>query len=567
MITELCAAFGLEQRSVRNVMTGAGVGQDATLSSIFGSAHRTRSGEDVTEDSSCTLSAVYAAVRLLAWTQAHLPLPIYERMPDGNREERKDHEVYRLLNSRPNDEQNAFVFRVQLVADELLWGNSYAWIERNRAGRVMALWPLPASEVRVERVAGAITYDLSRVKDSPAGNTILGPVDVLHIPNVVGLGRAQVLPGRVGKGVIAYAREQFGEALASQHYSGGWFGNGAVPATVIKHPGRLSPEAATRIRSDWERIHAGSDNAGKTAVLWEGMDVDTLSMPLKDMQFLELRQFGVTEVARWFGIPPHKLRDLSRATFSNIAEQKLEWLEDLLPWLVHREQEIGYKLFNDVEKQRLYVEHNVDGLLKVDITKRYEAYTKGLQWGFLNRNEVRRKENWNSIGPEGDRYMTPGNMTDAADLGSQMEPAHAGGPQDATTTTGDLPVPDERSLQAAVDTLVSGLIAVESAEASKAATKPQNFVGWVDRFYERRLPDRMKPRIAPVAAACMAAGIEWDFAAALASHCEESRRQLIEASGETGVDGLPNRIADLIESWTSTRGKSWNLPPASSTRR
>ena len=242
--------------------------------------------------------------------------------------------------------------------------------------------------------------------------------EVLHVANCVGIPRMGEIPGVTGKSVIEYAREQMGEALVAQQFGAGFFAGGATPTLAIKHPKPIKqPE---KFRERWEKVHGQS--VRKIAVLDEGMDIKVLGMPLEDAQFLESRQFYVTEVARWFGVPPHKLRDLMRATFSNIAEQKLEWYEDLLPWLTLSEQEYNAKLFTRGERQ-LFTEHVVEGLLKGDIEKRYNAYSTLLQWGVANVNEVRRRENMNSIGPVGDVYMVPANMMNAERLMDEPENA------------------------------------------------------------------------------------------------------------------------------------------------
>jgi hypothetical protein len=133
-------------------------------------------------------------------------------------------------------------------------------------------------------------------------------------------------------------------------------------------------------------------------------------MPLRDAQFIELKKFSVTDVARIFGIPPHKLGDLERATFSNIEESNLDYvISTLRRWLVRWEQECNRKLIAPLEKKLQFTEHLVDGLLRGNIQSRYTAYSQGINNGFLSSNDIRRFENLDPI-DGGDTYLVQGAM-------------------------------------------------------------------------------------------------------------------------------------------------------------
>lgn len=399
-------------KRTRQLVTGAGLDNDATLKRIFGGVGETVSGVEVTERNALTLSAFYAGLRLISWSVAQLPIKVYRRESNGDKTAVDEHPVQRLLQKRPNPDMTAMEFRSQGQSFVLLWGKSISYIERDGTGQPVNLWPLHARDVQVETVNRELRFDISRVTDPPTDKRILFPFEVLAVP------------GFLGKSIVECAREQLGEAIASQQFGGGFFAGGAQPVYALKHPSKLGDDTGERLRKSWSQVHGGVRR--RVAVLEEDMSVETIGMPLKDAQFLESRQFHVTEIARWFGVPPHKLRDLMRATFSNIHEQKLEWLEDLLPHLIRWEQEYNRKLFTEAEQESgLFVEHVVEGFLKGDIEKRFNAYSTALNWGFMNRNEVRRRENLNSLGPEGDVYMVPMNMQDAAKLTEEPEPPPA----------------------------------------------------------------------------------------------------------------------------------------------
>ena len=352
------------------------------------------SGISVSESSALKYSAVYAAVRLLSQSVASLPLVTYERLEAGKRRAR-EHPVAGLLATRPSGDMSAYTFRETLMAHVLTHGNGYAEIVRNGAGEPVELNTITPDRVQVERddagtVEYVVDYEVRLAADS-----------VLH---VAGLG----FDGLIGYSPITMARECIGLGLAAEQFGGSFFSNGARPGGVLEHPGALSQEAAKRLRESWSATYEGSGRAGRTAILEEGMKWQGLTLSQEDAQYLETRQFQVVEIARWYGVPPHLIGSLERATFSNIEHQSIEFVtHSLRPWLVRWEQEIARKLFEPGEAY--YAEHLVDGLLRGDTRTRYESYRIAREAGWLSVNEIRGLENMNPV-PGGDTYVQPLNM-------------------------------------------------------------------------------------------------------------------------------------------------------------
>jgi hypothetical protein len=77
------------------------------------------------------------------------------------------------------------------------------------------------------------------------------------------------------------------------------------------------------------------------------------------------------------------------------------------------EQSAERDLLIGEDQDRYFVEFNVAGLLRGDIKTRWQAYAWGRQWGWLSVNDIRKLENMDAIGPAGDVYVTPLNMTPA----------------------------------------------------------------------------------------------------------------------------------------------------------
>ena len=388
---------------------------DAGYSFLFG---RTTSGKPVNERTAMQTTAVYACVRILAEAIASLPLHVYEYQDDGGKKLVHDHPLYYLLHDEPNPEMTSFVFRETLMSHLLIWGNAYAQIIRDGAGRVLGLYPLLPDKMEVQRDdRGNIYYVYSRNSDENPmfkeyGNIKLKAEDVLHIP---GLG----FDGLIGYSPIAMAKNAVGMTLACEEYGASFFANGANPGGVLEHPGVLKDPS--KVRESWNSVYRGVNNAHKIAVLEEGMKYQQIGIPPEEAQFLETRKFQINEIARLYRIPPHMVGDLNKSSFSNIEQQSLEFVKYTLdPWVIRWEQSLQRSLFLPGEKGKYFIKLNVDGLLRGDYQSRMNGYAVGRQNGWFSANDIREMENMNPIPDEegGNLYLVNGAMTKLADAGA-----------------------------------------------------------------------------------------------------------------------------------------------------
>lgn len=387
---------------------------DAGYSFLFG---RTTSGKPVNERTAMQTTAVYACVRILAEAVASLPLHVYEYQDDGGKKLVHDHPLYYLLHDEPNPEMTSFVFRETLMSHLLIWGNAYAQIIRDGAGRVLGLYPLLPDKMEVQRDdRGNIYYVYSRNSDENPmfkeyGNIKLKAEDVLHIP---GLG----FDGLIGYSPIAMAKNAVGMTLACEEYGASFFANGANPGGVLEHPGVLKDPS--KVRESWNSVYRGVNNAHKIAVLEEGMKYQQIGIPPEEAQFLETRKFQINEIARLYRIPPHMVGDLDKSSFSNIEQQSLEFVKYTLdPWVIRWEQSLQRSLLLPGEKGKYFIKLNVDGLLRGDYQSRMNGYAVGRQNGWFSANDIREMENMNPIPDEegGNLYLINGAMTKLADAG------------------------------------------------------------------------------------------------------------------------------------------------------
>lgn len=374
-------------------------------------------GKAVNERSAMQMTAVYACVRILSEAIAGLPLHLYEYGYDGSKEKAVEHPLYFLLHDEPNKEMTSFVFRETLMTHLLLWGNAYAQVIRNGKGEVIALYPLMPNRMEVNRTdKGQLYYQYTTSSDDAPtveGSTaVLMPEDVLHIP---GLG----FDGLVGYSPIAMAKNAIGLAIATEEYGAKFFANGAAPSGVLEHPGTIKDPQ--RVRDAWMSQFSGSRNAGKVAVLEEGMKYTPISISPEQAQFLETRKFQINEIARIFRVPPHMVGDLEKSSFSNIEQQSLEFVKYTLdPWVIRWEQSLQRTLLSSEEKKRYYFKFNLEGLLRGDYASRMTGYATARQNGWMSANDIRELENLDRIPAElgGDLYLINGNMLPLGNAGA-----------------------------------------------------------------------------------------------------------------------------------------------------
>jgi len=359
----------------------------------------TASGVEMDEDTALKYSAVWAAVRVKGGAVGFLPVISYKRLERG-KERLINHPVMRLMHSRPNPYMTAQIFKETLQAHILLWGNGYAEIERDGAGRPVNLWPLLPNMTEPKIINKQLVYEVHQ-----PDRTVTLPYDnVLHIP---GLG----FDGFKGYSVISYACENLALGVAAEKNAASFFGNDSSPTGVLYTDTALKKETKDEVEKQWEDKHKGLDKRYRIAVLHSGLKWQAIGIPAKDAQLLESRKFGISDVARWFQVPAHMLGDLEKATFSNIEHQGIEFVTwTLAKWLKKWELESSYKLFSTDEQEEYFLEFLVDALLRGDSKSRAESYQFALGGnnnpGYMTVNEVREKENLPQV-DGGDELFRP----------------------------------------------------------------------------------------------------------------------------------------------------------------
>ena len=386
---------------------------DQFFINAFGGSRKTASGVFVDEDTALKFSAVFACIRILAETMAHLPLPLYRRRADGGKEQDRDDPRFRLLHDKTNDEQNAFEFREMMEGHAALWGNAYSVIDENNAGQISALIPLDPSRTSARRDPDTkeVFYDAH-----PGGEMVTFPASrILHIKWMSQDGLHGITP-------IELFREGVGLGLSAEEFQSRFFSNDASPSGVLKHPGELTETGHDNLQRSIDKQTRGNKNAHRFLILEEGMSWDQIGIPAKDAELIGTREFQIGDVARVYRMQPHKIGLMKDATFSNIEEQNIEHVTDtILPWAVRWEQALNMKLLTEEEQRTKFWEFNLEGLLRGNSDQRSNFYKTMWEMGVFSGNDIAARENLNPF-PGGDMRFVPLNFIPLESAG-QLPPS------------------------------------------------------------------------------------------------------------------------------------------------
>lgn len=515
---------------------------DPDVATLFGFAPSI-SGATVDSDSAMSLSAVFAGVNLYSRIIASLPLNVYRR--EGNRKEVANNlKAQKLLHYQPNAEMTAATFRRTIEFHRLIGGNAYAEIEWADNGHPWALWPIEPWRVKPRRDddTGVLYYQIDQ-------NSRLEVEDILHVPLVS-------QDGVTGRSFIDYAVESLGLGISSQEFAAAFFGNGARPGGILKHAG--TPDATKRreFRDSWTRDHGGSAKANKVAVMWGGWEFQDVggSFSPQDAQLLDTRKFLTEEVARWLGLPPTFLQDLSRATFSNIEELNQHLIDySIGPVLIDYEQEFDRKL---LFPPGTFCKHNLGGLLRGNSQARATMYKEMFLIGGRTINEILELEDENPIGPNGDVRFVPANMITLEKAVAQpaIEPTQAPVPGTIPDDAGKVPAPDiGPALRLLIGDTLCRLLVKESKAIQRAAQSPNTFLGWMDEFYGS-YGDLIAETIAPALRVALAGNCPRLIAAGVgARFVSDSKRDLLELTGKTTAKNFGDEIKNLMFLWERKR--------------
>lgn len=348
-----------------------------------------RSGVLVNERTTLSLPAVMQALRILSGVFAMVPMH-YCRHDGTGTHRLTDDPLYQLMNGRPNDAQSRFAFREILMSDLLMAGNFYAYVSRDAFMRPVALTRLdPFGTLPLqsfERATGQSMFYDTTLPDGSSGR--FAARDIWHVS---GMSRN----GLQGLSPIAYMKEAFGESIATATYVQNYWRNNGQPPVIMTSDKPIDPGSRQAIKEDWQSLYSGPMNAGTPAVLGSGLKATYMPMNNKDGQLVETRTAQVLDIARAWGVPPHLIFELSKATFGNIEQQSLEFVIYHLGPHFARVADSAMHAFADAG---CIFKHDPSDLLKGGFLDRAQGVSALRNAGVMNTDEARSNFDLNPVG-------------------------------------------------------------------------------------------------------------------------------------------------------------------------
>ena len=371
-------------------------------------------GQRVSRETALGCTALYAGTKIIAEDMGASPFNLWRKSQDGKRiEKANDLPLFTALHDIWNPEVSSGEAVEALTAHALLTGNAYA-LKQPTSSAVGSyyLWPWQPEDVRTDRSPNGTIFYVH--KEGNSASKTYSRDQVFHL-------KGFTLTGEAGDDLVRRARNMIGITQAAEEFAGRYFSQDAAPGLVIKFPAtakKLTLESVEELKKKWKEWHQGVARSHEPAVLQEGADVDRLVPDAEKTQLLQTRRNQVIEVCRLLRLPPHKLADLERATFSNIEHQGIEYVsQTLLPW-ISRWKRAVYRCLLTFDEQRaglLYAEHDVAALLRGDFSTQAESFRKLLEKGVYSINEVRQ---WLGLNPVegGDEHFIQLNMATVQDV-------------------------------------------------------------------------------------------------------------------------------------------------------
>jgi HK97 family phage portal protein len=396
-VTILRNLLGGERRSVENPLRPL---TSASLVSVLG-GQNTHSGISVNQSNAPTkYVALYRAITLIAGAIAGLPLEAHRIGP-------KREPFRSLLLEKPHPELTRMEVWEWLFCSLLSAGHAFALKGYDANDRVAMLEPIAPALVKLTKVKRSDANPWGRefhIRRESGEVAVLTRQQVLHIP------------GPMGLSPIGVAAQTIGSSIAAEEYTGRLWSSGSLMSGVLQTDQRLDETQAKNLKTRWQEKIGGLAHAHEVAVLDSGAKYQPISFSPIDAQLIESKKFGVMEIARLYGIPPHLLAEVEKSTSwgTGIEQQAIGFVVfTLRMWLTRFEQRIS----DECLPRGVEAHFHTDPLTLGDAKTRAESNQINVQNGIKSRNEARIEEGLPPV-EGGDRFILPMNMTILGDDGA-----------------------------------------------------------------------------------------------------------------------------------------------------
>lgn len=334
------------------------------------------------------ISLVYGCIQLRASTIASLPIQLNRKLKMGH-EPAKDHIYYDLLTKMPNPFQTNYTFWYWAITQLDMFGNCYIQKLKRNNGTIAELIPLNPDTVRVEIMpdTGMPLYKMTLVQfDGKKYYHEFTQDDIIHI-------KGYTRNGIFGMSVVDTYRSLFDGYNALEQAGTQIAKNAAKPNGIVFYPGNIKESELYALKQGWSGGFNG-DNSGKTAFLPNTLKFEQQQSGLTAQQaeYISQKQFNAQRiVADIFRCPLHMFGLTNAPTYASVEQNAREFVQyTLTPIITNIEQQIQKQMLDDSDD--VYINFNVNGLLRGDIKSRIEYYKFALEHGVMTPNQVAYEE-------------------------------------------------------------------------------------------------------------------------------------------------------------------------------
>lgn len=361
---------------------GAG-GWQSLIREPFGGAWQRNM--EINCDLASTFYADFACKTLIARDIAKLPIRLVERDADGIWKE-VNNPAFSPVLRKPNPFQTRNQFWEHWLLSKLSRGNTYVLKVRDNRRVVIALYVL--NPLRVTPLAasdGSVFYQLETdaLSGLPARVVVPG-TEIIHDRMNCLFHPLVGIPAIYASGLAAM------QGLNIQNQSMRLFANNATPGGILTAPSHIEDDTAARLKSDWE-ARFGGDNAGRVAVLGDGLKFEKMSLTAVEGQLIEQLKWTAEVVCSTHHVPPYKVGVGAMPSYDNVQALNLEYFTQCLQSLIEDAESCLDEGLGLGEQYSLGTEFDIENLLRMDTATQMDVLEKGKN--YITPDEGRRKLN------------------------------------------------------------------------------------------------------------------------------------------------------------------------------
>lgn len=321
---------------------------------------------------------VFAAARIIVEAFASIPIHQYSIDSSGQKSRVNFGQVYRMIKRKPNSYQTVETWKSQIAMHLIFKGNAILWKGKNANG-VFALTPLNPDNFKIELINFVKVFTNKTTGNQYTEN------EILHIPGFS-------IDGVSGVSLLEYQAETIADSNTVRKFARKYFRNGTFLSGYLQSKEKEpSKDALEIVKTNWINRNTSVENAGRIDVVPSEFEYKPLTISAKDAVLIEALGSSLLDVARIFKLSPDKLGDLTKSSYASLEMQDQQFLSyTLLPWVKFFEGALNVGLFPD---ETQFIECNVDGFVRADLSARAEAYSKLIGSSVLTPNEARSREN------------------------------------------------------------------------------------------------------------------------------------------------------------------------------